>query len=91
MLLLEQKRERFNDEGQLTSAIDARRSNSGIVLSLAENLIQNLLLFLSKVHFSCVGSAWVVHTYERLVVGDVFMMMFNSLVAHDNEEDNEKV
>lgn len=66
------------DDGQLTSSVDARRPNPGVILSLAENLIQNLLLFLTEIHFSVVGPSGVI-------------VMSSSLVPHDNEEDNEKI
>lgn len=72
-----------NQRRQLTSAINARRSYSSIVLSLAQNLVENFLLLLPKVDFSCVRSD------SRIRDG-----MINSFVGvrvHDNEGDNEKV
>ena len=49
----EEEGERSSDD-KLTSSVDARRSNSGVIFSRAEDLVENLFLLFAKVHSSVV-------------------------------------
>lgn len=76
--------ERCCDGEQLTGSVDARWPYPSIVLPLAQNLIQNLFLFLTKIHFSVVGPVgwcvlwWCLIVWWRMIMKKI-MKKFSSL------------
>lgn len=79
--------ERCCDGEQLTSSVDARWPYSSIILPLPQNLIQNLFLFFTKIHFGVVGPVgrcmflwWCLIVWWRMIMKKI-MKKFSSLCA----------